>query len=141
MHFESGSYRGRRIQRPISPHQYSPLSTSENEIRLIELDVAASRSNRIIGSIVHYPLRDPPAFVALSYEWGNPERYVTLRLNNIVVPATINLASALCQLLKHGCWRIWIDALCIDQQNGAERSAQILRMEAVYKKPTLWQYG
>jgi hypothetical protein len=134
MEFETASYEGRRIQRPISPYHYRPLNTSDNEIRLVKLDIAGCSANRITGAIVQYPLHDVPAFVALSYEWGNPERYVTLRLDDINVPATINLGSALRQLLRHGCTRIWIDALCIDQQNGAERSAQILRMEAIYKK-------
>lgn len=134
MHFEYVTYQGRGVERALSPYHYTPLNSSDNEIRLLELNLPHARSNGITARLVHYTLRDPPVFVALSYEWGNPGNYCCMLLDGVEVPITVNLAVALHHLLQRRYTRVWVDALCIDQRNEEERSSQILRMAAVYQK-------
>ena len=132
MNFENVIYRGRRVARPVSPYRYNPLNSSDNEIRLLELCFPCDGSNGITARLVHYTLRDPPVFVALSYERGDPGNYCFMLLDGVEVPITVKLAVALRHLLQHRYARVWVDALCIDQRNNEERSSQILRMAAVY---------
>jgi len=55
-----------------------------------------------------------------------------IAVNSVKVPVTTNLYSALQQLRREGIERVWVDALCINQQNTEERSHQVRRMGAIY---------
>lgn len=82
-------------------------------------------------------LDDLPPYEALSYTWGtNPDR-VQIILDGKPFPVTINLERAL-QSLRHRSLvkTMWIDAVCIDQDNLVERSKQILNMRTIYHLAT-----
>lgn len=74
-----------------------------------------------------------PNYAALSYEWGTPEFQETILLNGISLNIRRNLHLALAALSHNvvfrnklrGCVYLWIDALCIDQNNVAERGHQV----------------
>lgn len=84
-------------------------------------------------------------FVALSYTWGDPSYIRTILLNGIPFVITENLEACLRllrskPLFKAG-WRIWVDALCIDQKNIIERASQVKRMRDLYSRaysPVAW---
>jgi hypothetical protein len=134
MEFEDIVFAGRRTQRPISPYVYSQLDHRRNEFRLIRLHLSAAQSAAIEVTLEHYSLLDPPEFVALSYEWGHPGEYAFIHMNGVSVPVTRNLHLALQQLRDHRWTLLWVDALCINQRSEEERSAQILRMAAIYQE-------
>jgi hypothetical protein len=79
-----------------------------------------------------------PVFEALSYVWGSPDdpSYVHIGITTLqesVVSTTRNLDIALRHLRYEQEERlIWIDALCIDQQNAAEKSKQVALMGNIY---------
>lgn len=87
-----------------------------------------------------------PHFEALSYTWGdqtNPE-LITIQVDQHVTlshPPTVgklpvgqNLAAALRQLRDASESRLlWCDAICINQEDVAEREAQVLLMADIYK--------
>lgn len=51
----------------------------------------------------------------------------------VTVPVTINLASALAHLrYSKQPLMLWIDAICINQEDHAERSKQICKMDRIY---------
>ncbi len=73
-------------------------------------------------------------FSALSYVWGTfgatPD---FIKCDDVSVKVTSNCFSALKNLRrKLGSYRIWVDAICIDQDNVAEKEQQIPLMGLIY---------
>lgn len=77
-------------------------------------------------------------FVALSYVWGDSSVKREIYVNNTLVLVTANLEAALHELQNHSRirqgFRIWIDALCINQADLDERAAQVTRMKDIYAR-------
>jgi hypothetical protein len=88
-----------------------------------------------------------PDYVALSYTWGRAaykkgrpesEEYSIL-LNSITFAIQQNLHDALRCLaedLRKRKVRLWVDAICINQEDLMERSVQVLKMKDIYEKAT-----
>ncbi|KAK2743174.1 heterokaryon incompatibility protein [Colletotrichum kahawae] len=80
-------------------------------------------------------------FLALSYVWGPPTPVQHIILNGHQFPVGPNLFQALLHLrpnerIRQG-FKLWIDAICINQEDIAERSAQVGRMRDIYA--AAWQ--
>ncbi|KAI8312833.1 Heterokaryon incompatibility protein 6, OR allele [Colletotrichum sp. SAR11_59] len=80
-------------------------------------------------------------FLALSYVWGPPTPIQYIFLNGHQFPVGPNLFQALLHLrpnerIRQG-FTLWIDAICINQEDIAERSAQVGRMRDIYA--AAWQ--
>ncbi|TVY92029.1 Heterokaryon incompatibility protein 6,OR allele [Lachnellula willkommii] len=77
----------------------------------------------------------PTGYEALSYYWGNPAHTAKIAVDNAgELGVTDNLHAALRLLSFPDQVRaLWIDALCIDQSNPKERSAQVRRMGDIYR--------
>lgn len=80
-------------------------------------------------------------YIALSYVWGNPipEREITL--DGHPFPVSPNLSDALLQLrqsqrVQQG-FKLWVDAICINQTDIIEGAQQIARMRDIYA--SAWQ--
>ena len=84
-------------------------------------------------------------YVALSYVWGSPEipqlrlqkgtsaRFFTeggLSSLHKDIPSTIEDAMTLCIMLGRD--YLWVDALCIEQDNPADQAVQINQMDKIY---------
>jgi len=73
-----------------------------------------------------------PKFSALSYVWGGPSETHVL-CNGIQINVTDNCYDALSSLWRlHGPLLIWVDAICINQSDEKEKSAQIGLMHDNY---------
>ena len=106
----------------------APPHTSNREIRVVHLlprklsvsgDPDGSNDGgeipRVSCPINYISLNEEPAYVALSYIWGDPFIKQLILLNNQIFQITKNLAVAL-EHLQHG-WHktiCWIDAICIN---------------------------
>lgn len=120
-------------------------SLSSNEVRFMKL-CPAPWSEPIKCDIINFSVDEAPAYVALSYAWGDPTDTVEITLNDKPFHITTNLFNALRQL-REFCWNpsaapdvfqnrnllFWIDALCINQANIAEKASQIPHIGAIYK--------
>ena len=75
-------------------------------------------------------------YAALSYVWGDPADTKAIILNGAVVRVQRNLEAVLRTLSSraefHGNYRLWVDAICINQNDMKEKSRQILKMRTVY---------
>ena len=84
--------------------------------------------------------KEDPTFEALSYVWGAVDDPVTIYIGRekvYILKVTRNLATALRHLRCTDQSRtLWIDALCIDQFNTAERSSQVRIMADIYRLAT-----
>lgn len=81
-------------------------------------------------------LNHPPfAFEALSYVWGKAKSPEHLFCDDGHLEITMNLDKALRHLrLSSMSRRLWVDAICIDQTDLAERARQVQYMRLVYKR-------
>jgi hypothetical protein len=79
-------------------------------------------------------LSDDVYYEAVSYAWGDPNNLRTITLAGFDRLVTKNLEIALQHLrYRHGVRRLWVDALCINQQNNEERLHQVNLMRFVYQ--------
>ena len=80
-------------------------------------------------------------YTALSYVWGaySVERH-TIICDGVRIEITTNCHSALWHLRKKlGRLQIWVDALCINQEDNNEKSLQLPLMGDIYSKAS-WVY-
>jgi tetratricopeptide (TPR) repeat protein len=125
---------------------YQPLNDSRSEIRLIEI-LFDGGDEMVRCRLSISSLEDNPKFTALSYVWGSPKITEDIIINDELFPATVNLAIALKYVKVHWCqnfpdrdlrlFRLWVDAICINQKDPDERSSQVELMRDIYSKAEL----
>lgn len=75
-------------------------------------------------------------YIALSYEWGQDSPAQSILLDGYPFLVGPNLFEALLQLRKccrvHQGFKLWIDAICINQKDDRERSQQVALMRQIY---------
>ncbi|KFA76587.1 hypothetical protein S40288_09308 [Stachybotrys chartarum IBT 40288] len=109
-----------------------------DSIRLLHLEAANNREAPLRGQLVHTTLSEIDrdlieSFTALSYVWGDPAATDTVLVDGQVVGITTTLAMALRDMRDSSrMFRVWADALCIDQTNNAEKSHQVAMMGQIY---------
>jgi hypothetical protein len=76
-----------------------------------------------------------PPFEALSYTWGDLTDICRISCDGKSIAVTSNLKRALQQIRLPGATlTFWIDAICINQGDVDERSAQVQLMDVIYQK-------
>lgn len=134
---------------------YEPLSLAAPQIRLVSIKPGPWESD-IVCSLETISLDDQRPYEALSYTWGSPfplddadgpeaiwlsGRTRPIVLNSQQFEVTKNLESALRHLRGDKPRIMWIDAICINQNDRDERSSQVLRMRKIYEravKTVIW---
>lgn len=112
--------------------RYQPLN--DTEIRLLKFHSQQSPGDYLKCTLQHFKLDESLEFHALSYVWGDPKKTKPILVNNRKFEVTENLhdaLNALWTLTPANVWW-WIDSICINQQNIAERSTQVSRMAQIY---------
>lgn len=133
-----------RRKSKIGPYVYRKLDESANEIRIMTIP-AGSPGDELSVSLetVRLPTHDDSqvaSFEALSYAWGSLEDPVGLTIFDRGVPTgsltiTQNLGVALPYLrLKERERRLWIDAICVNQEDLVERSSQVKLMPTIFSQ-------
>jgi hypothetical protein len=84
-------------------------------------------------------------YSALSYVWGSPDDTRTILLNGKEVTIRANLEAALrslrCEPEFRNGLKLWVDAICIDQENTNERNHEVQHMGRIYGRAdtvTVW---
>lgn len=112
------------------------LSLDKDEIRVVCLHPATNWDDQIECSLMTLSLSDPerPQYQALSYVWGDARMTLSIKVNGCHFEGTKNLVDALRALRLQGQERIiWIDAICINQQDTQERNQQVKKMADIYR--------
>ncbi|OBR14671.1 Ankyrin and HET domain-containing protein [Colletotrichum higginsianum IMI 349063] len=128
--------------------QYRALNPDDKEIRLIEVDPLdvqdfsrdPDHQPVVRCRLEHVSLNDGACFyTALSYCWGDPHMTKPIVIDGQAVQVTTNLESALRHLAVER-WSdadlgrsLWVDAICIDQRNEAERAQQVALMKDIFR--------
>ena len=143
----------------MAPYEYSPLDERASEIRLMTILPGRFDDDVFITmETVVLTKEHTPQYEALSYVWGSKENLMNISVkarkptrlkpfsllgrsrrrrleacSHGTIFVTQNLATALPYLRKEDEPRVfWIDAICVNQQDLAERGHQVKRMAAVY---------
>jgi Heterokaryon incompatibility protein (HET) len=116
----------------MSVYVYLPLR--RGEIRLFRL-LPGKVTEPLAGNLAHFSIDSGvPSYSALSYVWGNenPASDILL-LPTASKRVTSNLACALRYLRRPDSeLLLWVDALCINQDDDVEKAQQVARMRDVY---------
>jgi hypothetical protein len=114
------------------PFCYKPLTGGENAFRLlivrpgyVDDPLHCSLSNLTIASA--------PPYDALSYVWGDSIASHDITVDDCQFLVKPNVAAALRSARYVSMPRpMWVDAICIDQANNAERSSQVQIMRQIF---------
>ncbi|KAF4782830.1 hypothetical protein HER10_EVM0003401 [Colletotrichum scovillei] len=131
----------------LRPFQYQSLDPEKKEVRLIEIapleteDPGSPADLPVRCRLKHASLNEGQSYVAVSYAWGDADITKDILVDDQWVQVTTNLEAALRQLASRRVGEdlgstFWIDALCIDQQNEAERAQQVSCMREIYRYAT-----
>ena len=117
---------------------YQPLDKNQNQIRIVTVLGRPDVRDDLPCSLDIISLQDKPNFVALSYQWhpATPPDCKPLSLRTTEghgLKLQVNLSSYLRHHASPGL-RLWIDAICIDQNNLEERSQQVTIMDRIYRE-------
>ncbi|KAH7371032.1 heterokaryon incompatibility protein-domain-containing protein [Pyrenochaeta sp. MPI-SDFR-AT-0127] len=120
----------------IPPYPYSPLLPGPDSIRLLYLRPPEDENAPIRCQLFDYSLdgsdKAPPRYEALSYVWGDPKNTRSLFIDEHEFKVTVNLHAALWRLRNRGIDWVWVDAICINQQDQQERGHQVRSMAKIY---------
>jgi hypothetical protein len=125
-----------RVKRKILSNNsqvYSSLVGTIDTIRVVRLK--AGSPGDVIKCDLYYGRLSDLEFEALSYVWGVGLMPHTIHVAGKPFYVTSNLYSALKEL-RHPVHEriIWIDAICINQQDNVEKSSQVQMMRDIYAK-------
>lgn len=112
------------------------LNPSRNEIRVLYLHPSVDPDASIKCSRQVVSLDDDPDYEALSYAWGDPSAVRPISLDgDPAFSVTLNAWAAL-RALRHQdrCRVLWVDAICIRQDDHIERAEQVKLMGTIYRK-------
>ncbi|OAL43476.1 HET domain-containing protein [Pyrenochaeta sp. DS3sAY3a] len=123
----------------MQTYSYRPLA--DQTIRLLGLQ--DSTSDTFSGTLKTFKLSEAPAYFCLSYTWGAPSKDVQIQIDGDVLYVRPSLVEILRRLLELSSdvtrpeivveW-VWIDRVCINQDDIDERSEQVRCMGMIYSQ-------
>jgi hypothetical protein len=112
-------------------YSYTPLA--EKDIRLVRLT-----RRRLFGgverSLIHVSLEKAPPYECVSYTWGDSTKTHSILIDGFQLPVSTSVYNILHQ--RASIWSsrlLWIDAICINQNDTEERARQVQNMRIIYK--------
>lgn len=111
---------------------YEALDMDNFEVRLVAI-LPGADGDDVHCKLIHVPLYAELQWEALSYTWGGESEQKQIHLNGSPFLVRKNLHCALLALRREDTTRfIWIDAICINQEDNDEKSREVQRMRHVY---------
>ena len=116
-------------------YDYEPLTNASENFRLFQL-YPLQEDGVIRGATRQYAIDRRPHYIALSYEWGPAKHFHWIEVDGCRFQVRLNLFKILTECVRRGNVDrpFFVDAMCIDQSNSAERNAQVRLMSTIYKK-------
>lgn len=121
---------------PTGNYEYESIHDFQS-VRFIEIQPRTATSPETLHiRLFHSSLDDDISYHALSYVWGTLEPSESVTCNGRRLAVTPNLLVALKAVREQFCARnpvfLWVDAICINQLDLGERTAQVQLMRAIY---------
>lgn len=129
-----------RATRPCFAHE--PLKHPAVQIRLLRItpgfDDDDDHAEVLRCELRAHNLDDNPPYQALSYTWGTSGERCPIKINGEAYQVGRNLYDFLIKARRNvwltGKTWVWIDQVCIDQDNVPERNAQVCCMQRIYRE-------
>ncbi|KAK5055385.1 hypothetical protein LTR84_013135 [Exophiala bonariae] len=121
-----------------SKYPYQALNSKDGEIRILYLFSSPDPDSEIECRLEHHKLEENVEFMAISYVWGEAETMRSVLLGGVRVEIRPNLFQIL-QLARYSETSaveiaLWVDALCINQEDKLERGGQVRLMRSIYSQ-------
>jgi Heterokaryon incompatibility protein (HET) len=107
-----------------------------NSIRVIEVFPALKRDSPIVINLSEFTLNSSIEYEALSYTWDDqkPTRDITCNEKSLCVTESVFQAIRQLRSRKARKRILWIDAICINQKDQAEKTSQVSMMGDIYAR-------
>lgn len=107
-----------------------------SSIRIIKLFPAHQRESSVVIELSEFHLNSSIEYEALSYTWDDQKPTRDVTCNGTTLRVTENVFQALQQLRStRGRQRmVWIDAICINQKDQAEKTMQVSMMGDIFSR-------
>lgn len=120
----------------METYRYSPISRLGDEVRLLDLSPCDSLSEVVLeGTLRPVKASDlgQHRYETISYHWGCSDTCQRIMIDGKILPITQNAYLALKRVAYTDKHRIiWLDSVCIHQEDVEERTQQVLLMGQVY---------
>ncbi|KAK1760111.1 HET-domain-containing protein, partial [Echria macrotheca] len=117
----------------METYQYERIDLASDAIRLLYLNRGYD-GHPIECRLFETPLNEGIPYEALSYDCGDSAKLVEITLDGRKAHITENLFEALRHLRLVNRDRIlWVDAICINQDDDKERGHQVRQMRTIYR--------
>ncbi|KAL5313020.1 hypothetical protein ACEPPN_019446 [Leptodophora sp. 'Broadleaf-Isolate-01'] len=117
--------------------KHSDISQPPNQIRVLELDPTSNSSGVLQCSLFAVSLDDPGLrFDAVSYRWAD-DKSMAILVNDQRLFISHTVYAILCSFESDRSLeprRVWVDSICINQGNEAEKQWQVGLMQRVYSQ-------
>ncbi|PSN69319.1 HET-domain-containing protein [Corynespora cassiicola Philippines] len=131
MELNSGYPREERSDSREQFYKHQPLDPGTTSLRVIKV-LPPDDDWRFIKCEIHHATTDSN-YVCLSYVWGPPGDTSLIKIDGMLFSVRRNLLEFLgIASHKYVGKTLWIDALCIDQDNTLERNHQVKQMGQIY---------
>ncbi|KAH8163304.1 hypothetical protein CIB48_g4934 [Xylaria polymorpha] len=137
----TGEHKSLVIDQPRKQGSPAHPVIEDDEIRLLILE-PGRRDALLECRLVRCRVSIDTSYEALSYAWGDTPSQHMLKCNGEMIQITENLESAL-RHIRHPLARrvLWVDAVCIDQEDAEERGHQVQLMSQIFsqaKRVIVW---
>ncbi|KAI0443168.1 heterokaryon incompatibility protein-domain-containing protein [Xylaria telfairii] len=124
-----------KVVETAKPHAYERLPPGH--ARFLRR-VPQANENELIFDFISLPISDTECeekYIAISYCWGAlPADQALGLIDGSTIPVTARVVHILQEIIYRArCNVIWIDAICINQQDPIEKSGQISLMTGIYR--------
>ncbi|KAI1119384.1 HET-domain-containing protein [Nemania sp. NC0429] len=122
-------------------YRYQALNDERQQIRLVKLEKRPS-GHPPRCSIHAFDLASAPKYIALSYTWGPPDPSHQIYVDEKTFRVRKNLYNFLCSFqtgsaVKTDITYVYIDQICINQDDVQERNSQVRLMSDIYTQSSL----
>jgi len=117
----------------MAAYKYRPLDPNEPSTRLLKI-LEGNVGDDIKCELIEAWIEDSIPYDALSYTWGSAGKAATITVDGIAMGVRLNAYEALQQIRsKYESRYLWIDAICINQDDHKERGYQVQKMGLIYQ--------
>ncbi|OTA91722.1 hypothetical protein M434DRAFT_75752, partial [Hypoxylon sp. CO27-5] len=118
-------------------YHYSPLPVS-GWFRVLIIEPSGDPENSMNCKLRHHPISPNIGYDALSYTWGDEEPECQIFIDKKLFWIRKNLYTAL-QVVRQKDKELflWVDAICINQDDENERDYQVRQMNDIFAKASL----
>jgi hypothetical protein len=115
------------------PPKYPHRIWSGRLFRLLHIAPAPDQHQQLECYCLPYYIDKAPPYEALSYVWGNPNPSDRVLCNGQPIQIGPSLSQALRRIRCQEATRtVWVDAICINQEDEDEKSHQVPMMGSIY---------